>query len=201
MNCMRVSALQTLLLYARCIDTNAECTRMICDEWLELRFLEAETAQKILSIVLILRTSFEKLFRIRLEHRTKKFNRLEQDSTAEIPEEEEEKEDSHDMLTSGLKRAKNLENLLKRKLAEFADSSVYYAIRRVMPVELNTIYVKKFAKDETQGEENVNETKKEVLKKFNISGEEAFDPKENEIKGGYRITEYLTYNWYFNLFN
>lgn len=64
---MRIPALQSLLLYARSLDTNAECTRIICDEWLEIRFLNIEIAQKIISAIISLRTSIEKLFKIRLE--------------------------------------------------------------------------------------------------------------------------------------
>lgn len=74
MNCMRIPALQSLLLYARTLDTNAECTRIICDEWLEIRFLDQETAQTVISAVLKLRTSIEKLFKIRLEGRTISIN-------------------------------------------------------------------------------------------------------------------------------
>ena len=69
MNCMRIPALQSLLLYARTLDTNAECTRIICDEWLEIRFLDQETAQAIISAVLKLRTSIEKLLNNKLDGR------------------------------------------------------------------------------------------------------------------------------------
>lgn len=188
MNCMRIPALQSVLLYARAIDTNSDCTRLICDEWLELRFLEAETAQKILSNVLTLRTSFEKLFRLRLQNRLRKYNRLEQDSNND--DSLEVSRESGVEMGAGKERAKCLENLLKKKLAEFADSSVLYSIRRVMPAELSTTYIKAFEKSGQNEEEN-----KEVLKKLSITGEETIEPKENETKGGFRITEYITYNW------
>lgn len=75
MNCMRVPAAQTLLLYARSLDTNEHCTRIICDEWLELRFLDSELAQKLVSAVLYLRSSMERLFKIRLEDRLSVFKK------------------------------------------------------------------------------------------------------------------------------
>ena len=77
MNCMRVPAAQTLLLYARSLDTNDHCTRIICDEWIELRFLDAELAQKLLSSVLYLRASIERLFKTRLDDRLSVFKREE----------------------------------------------------------------------------------------------------------------------------
>ncbi len=43
------------------------------------------------------------------------------------------------------RKSDKLEKLLKTKLTEFLDSSVLYSLRRVLPAELNTVYVKQFA--------------------------------------------------------
>ena len=81
MNNMRVPALQTLLLYAKYLDTNADCTRIICDSWLEIRFLDADSAQRIVSAILYLRSSLDKLFHIRLEdHRSEQAEQMDNDS-------------------------------------------------------------------------------------------------------------------------
>lgn len=85
-------------------------------------------------------------------------------------------------------RARHLERLLKKKLSEFLDSSVLYAMRRVLPAELNTIYVKNFVKENTQDTEKpaLNPELERLLPK---------EAKTNEAKGGIKITDYLTYNW------
>jgi hypothetical protein len=59
---MRVPALQTLLLYSKSIDTNISFTRLLCDGWIEIRFLDSLLAQNLISTVLYLRSSIEKLF-------------------------------------------------------------------------------------------------------------------------------------------
>ena len=88
-------------------------------------------------------------------------------------------------------RARNLERLLKKKLSEFLDSSILYAVRRVLPAELNNIYVKNFAKDDAVEESSEKTALNPELEKLIPK-----DAKTNEAKGGYKITDYLTYNWY-----
>lgn len=94
-------------------------------------------------------------------------------------------------------RARHLERLLKKKLSEFLDSSILYGIRRVLPAELNTIYVKNFAQEsKTSGDDD--ESSSSLKSKLNPDLQRLIpkDAKENETKGGYKITEYLTYNWF-----
>jgi len=175
MNCMRVPALQTLLLYARALDTNAECTRILCDSWLEIRFLDVIIAQKIVSAIISLRTSIDKLFKIRLEERSKLFiNINDQDS-----KDEELEIASISETKRRRERAKILENILKKKLTEFLDSSVLYSLRRVLPAELNTIYIKNYSTDlinQTMiGDEN-------LFKQLSTTSNN-LEPKINESKG------------------
>lgn len=185
MNCMRVSALQNLLLYSKSLDTNLDCARIICDDWLEIRFLDADSAQRILSAVLYLRSSIDKLFKIRLEDRQNIFKAMDEVSY-------EEKHDISVNISSNKERAKTLERLLKKKLSEFTDSSVLYSLRRVMPAEIATIYVKNFANAEGEDKKLINDQINPDLGKY---FENKKDAKINETKGGYRITDYLTYNW------
>ncbi len=188
MNCMRVPALQTLLLYAKSLDTNAECTRILCDTWLEIRFIDMQIAQKIVSAVLSLRTSIDKLFKIRLEERSKLFSNLND-------QDENEKEYVSASETNRRKeKTKILENILKKKLTEFLDSSVLYSLRRVLPAELNTIYIKNYSTTE-QSRSNSAESN-EFLKQLNQNSNNSEPLKLNETKGGFRITEYLNYNWF-----
>lgn len=50
-----------LLLLARSLDTNAHCTRIVADSWLELQVPVAETAVQMLSTALRLRASWDKV--------------------------------------------------------------------------------------------------------------------------------------------
>ena len=81
---------------------------------------------------------------------------------------------------------RKLERLLKKKLSEFLDSNVLYSLRRVLPAELNTTYVKQFAA-ESQLDAN------DVLVRSLVGSSDSCEP--NERKGGFKITRYLTYNW------
>lgn len=109
---MRAPALQTLLLYARSLDTNADCTRVLCDNWLEIRFLDAESAQKILSSILYLRSSIDKLFKIRLEDRLSVFDKEVDESGGIVELVERDKKEP--VLTNFKERARKLEKLLKK---------------------------------------------------------------------------------------
>lgn len=60
-NCLRVPALQTLLLVANMVDSNADCTRLVVDGWLELELRAPGEAINILSTALNLRAEWERL--------------------------------------------------------------------------------------------------------------------------------------------
>ncbi|XP_037836424.1 probable ATP-dependent RNA helicase DHX34 [Kryptolebias marmoratus] len=65
-NCVRVPALQVLLLIANSLDTNADCTRLVVDGWLELELKEPEEALRVLSTALSLRAEWERLLQVQL---------------------------------------------------------------------------------------------------------------------------------------
>ncbi|KAF3847414.1 hypothetical protein F7725_020442 [Dissostichus mawsoni] len=69
-NCVRVPALQALLLVANSVDSNADCTRLVVDGWLELELREAEEALKVLSTALTLRGEWERLLLAQLGQST-----------------------------------------------------------------------------------------------------------------------------------
>ena len=102
-NVMRVPALQTLLLFAHSLDTNADVTRIVTDSWLELRLSDSATGQKVLSAVQQLRVSWLRLLQLQLQEKNKHGDvRLERD------------------------RERDLERTVARKLAEFLDSRIRY---------------------------------------------------------------------------
>uniref|UniRef100_A0A671KVW9 RNA helicase n=1 Tax=Sinocyclocheilus anshuiensis TaxID=1608454 RepID=A0A671KVW9_9TELE len=65
-NCLRVPALQALLLVASSVDSNADCTRVVVDGWLELGLTDG--ALKVLSSALSLRGEWERLLQAQLGH-------------------------------------------------------------------------------------------------------------------------------------
>ncbi|TNN66622.1 putative ATP-dependent RNA helicase DHX34 [Liparis tanakae] len=69
-NCVRVPALQALLLVANSVDSNADCTRLVVDGWLELELREPEEALKVLSTALTLRGEWERLLLAQLGQST-----------------------------------------------------------------------------------------------------------------------------------
>ncbi|XP_078668798.1 putative ATP-dependent RNA helicase DHX34 [Branchiostoma floridae x Branchiostoma belcheri] len=121
-NTMRVPALQTLMLYAHCLDTNQDCTRIVSDHWLELTFPESEAAQLLLSSVIQLRATWAKLLGLRLQESTKR-----------------NKDDDDEDDTS--RKARKLEKVLAHKLTEFLSSDVEYSIRRLGNSEIKNLFV------------------------------------------------------------
>ncbi|XP_029303031.1 putative ATP-dependent RNA helicase DHX34 [Cottoperca gobio] len=69
-NCVRVPALQALLLVANSVDSNADCTRLVVDGWLELELREPDEALKVLSTALTLRAEWERLLLAQLGQST-----------------------------------------------------------------------------------------------------------------------------------
>ncbi|XP_059177423.1 probable ATP-dependent RNA helicase DHX34 isoform X2 [Physella acuta] len=158
-NTMRVPALQTVTLFSNCIDTNADCTRLICDGWLEVKFSSPEVAEVVVSSVVQLRNTWHNLLKVRLK-----------DTFEGI---EEERRVSP--------RARQLERVLASKLTEFLHSDFVYAVRRVLPAEMQHVYV-----GPGHGSGGTD-----VLNKLVKGGS---DGKEHPVKGGVQVTDYLTFS-------
>lgn len=115
---MKVPALQTLLLYARSVDTNMDCTRIVADDWLEFTFPNSEDAQLLVSAVLQLRSVWARLLEMKL------------------------KETEHKGPVDGPNlQIKHQERLLASKLAEFLDSDIKYTMKKTSQTELQTMYM------------------------------------------------------------
>ncbi|XP_060733680.1 probable ATP-dependent RNA helicase DHX34 isoform X2 [Tachysurus vachellii] len=65
-NCARVPALQVLLLLANSIDSNADCTRLVVDGWLELVICDDVAALKVLTSALKMRDKWDNLLQAKL---------------------------------------------------------------------------------------------------------------------------------------
>ncbi|XP_048348830.1 probable ATP-dependent RNA helicase DHX34 isoform X3 [Sphaerodactylus townsendi] len=120
-NTLRLPALQSLLLLAQSLDTNADCTRIVADTWLELHVPVAEAALQLLSTALQLRASWEKVLErqlaCRMSHRS---------------QEERGKESRPSPHPAGL---------LTRELLAFLQTEVQYGLRRLTPLEQQHLYV------------------------------------------------------------
>ncbi|XP_034326251.2 probable ATP-dependent RNA helicase DHX34 [Magallana gigas] len=117
-NTMRVPALQTVTMFSNSIDTDAACMRLVCDGWLEIRFVDEETASNTLSSLIQLRATWQNLLKLRLKDTLKS---LDEDKRVNP-------------------RARQLEKILAKKLSEYLSCEVCYAIRRVMAAEQNRLY-------------------------------------------------------------
>ena len=163
---MRVPALQTLLLFSSSIDTNADCTLIVCDGWLELYIPEPEVAESIVSSVVHLRATWQHLIEMKLENLAAR--------------------GSDDTKRGGLViKAQKLSRQLSEKLAEFLDCKILYSLRRMMAVESETLYV---------GPIHVEEEGKEASGEGTSLFKHCSSTSEHPIKGGSQVNEYLTFN-------
>lgn len=118
---MRVPALPALLLFAHSIDTNADCSRLVCDGWLEVTFESADDAQSVLSAAVKLRAAWQRLLNDKLEMSGRRRGGTEGDRDRR-------------------RRATSIQSALRTKLAEFLHSSVYYYVRRIHTAEQSHLY-------------------------------------------------------------
>ncbi|KFO96120.1 putative ATP-dependent RNA helicase DHX34, partial [Calypte anna] len=151
-NCVRVPALQVLLLFSRSLDTNADCTRLVADGWLELHIPDPDSALGLLSRALQLRSTWEKLLHQLLEGQGEESGR---------------RPSSRDI------------SALTRKLLEFLQMKVPHGLRQLTALEKQNLYV---------GPQTVAASPR-LPKLF-----QELEMKPDEVKGGHRVTEFLTYN-------
>lgn len=118
-NCVRLPALQGLLLLARSLDTNADCCRIVCDGWIEINVEDPEGALHLLSEAVRVRLAWEKVLRSRLE---KTFSRRD-------PDEDDKR-----------RRRREIDDL-GRRLVDFVRSEVIYSMRRLAGLEGQNLYV------------------------------------------------------------
>ncbi|XP_072309089.1 probable ATP-dependent RNA helicase DHX34 [Eucyclogobius newberryi] len=116
-NCVRVPALQILLLVANTVDSNADCSRLVVDGWLELEFKMPDEALKILSTALSLRVEWERLL----------LQQLGQGSSV-------------DSSTSGVSR-KDLLKLSDGLVRFLLYTEVSYSIRRMTALQTQNLYI------------------------------------------------------------
>lgn len=122
-NCVRIPALQSLLLFSRSLDTNGDCSRLVADGWLELRLADSESAVRLLAASVRLRARWESALDQQLSHQARR---------RQQPEEEEE-------MTPVASRKEVA--ALSRELLQFMVPKVPYSLRRLTGLEAQNLYV------------------------------------------------------------
>lgn len=123
--------MQTLFLYASTLETNNDFTRILCDQWLEILFDDAETAQSAISSVLLLRNARDLLLQLTLQSRKEKAKKIVRFSKILCRFLDLNK--SLDIETVSKPQTYELQRLLSTKMSEFLERPCLYAIRRVLP--------------------------------------------------------------------
>ncbi|KAM4825225.1 putative ATP-dependent RNA helicase DHX34 isoform 2-T4 [Thomomys bottae] len=167
-NCVRIPALQSLLLLSRSLDTNGDCSRLVADGWLELRLADSESAVRLLAASLKLRARWESALDQQLACQARQ-RRPQQRPEEEEEEEEEERSPLHSKEVAAL----------GRELLKFMASKVPYSLRRLTGLEAQNLYV---------GPQTVTA----VPSLPGLFGNSALSP--HPVKGGYSVTHFLTYN-------
>nr|KAF6272644.1 DExH-box helicase 34 [Myotis myotis] len=163
-NCVRVPALQSLLLFSRSLDTNGDCSRLVADGWLELQLADSESAVRLLAASLRLRARWESALDRQLAHQARRGQ--------PAKEEEEEEEEG-----APVNRQEVV--ALSRELLQFTAAKVPYTLRRLTGLEAQNLYV---------GPQTIT-TAPSLPGLF---GSSPLSP--HPTKGGYAVTDFLTYN-------
>lgn len=151
-NCVRVPALQALLLLSRSLDTSADCARLVADGWLEVTIPDGDSAVRLLSTALQLRSAWEKLLHQLLENREEDLGR---------------RPSNRDM------------SVLSQGLLEFLQMEVPYRLRQLTGLEQQNLYI---------GPQMVAAAP-QLPGLF-----QGMEMAPDEVKGGHRVTDFLTYN-------
>ena len=188
---MKVPALQTLLLLSTSLDTNSDCTKIVCNQWLELIFEAGTDAEKLLSNVVQLRSAWDILLCNKLEW-------FEQEGDTEERKRR-------------VKKVRKLEEIVSKKLAEFIDANIPYTMKRLSTMEIKHMYVGSTVNTVLSEIDKQNENNAELTSEQSVDREICSGPVNSGIlvnssaddqrstheadptKGGTRVTAYLTF--------
>ncbi|XP_072464225.1 probable ATP-dependent RNA helicase DHX34 [Notamacropus eugenii] len=120
-NCVRLPALQTLLLFSRSLDTSGDCSRLVADGWLQLQLEGSEGAMQMLSAALRLRARWEEALDRQLARQAQPRG---EDGAAMTPKSE-----------------RKAAAALGWDLLDFMRSKVSYSIHRLTALEAQNLYV------------------------------------------------------------
>ena len=184
-NCLKIPAVQTLLLCSTAIDTSVDFSKLLFDSWLEVTFSKPSDGDALVRMAVQLRSAWDKLLNSKLKHLQRS------------GENDEEKEKGRN--TDEMEEIFQLERELPSMLADFLRIKAVYSFRRVFTAELRHLYLNKNENDheiDDRVEEGHSHTD-DFMMTFNPSGEMVV--KDNELKphptkGGQMISSYLVFN-------
>ncbi|CAL8363622.1 unnamed protein product [Merluccius merluccius] len=171
-NCVRVPALQALLLVANSVDSNADCSRLVIDGWLELELREPDGALKVLSSALSLRADWERLLLARLGQCQNQGQGLGRGPGQGLGQDQ-----GQGASGAGVSR-KEMDKLSEGLVRFLLYTEVSYSLRRLTAFQTQNLYV---------GPQAETEPPQNPL----FPGVEA---KPDPIKGGLRVSAFFTYN-------
>ncbi|XP_048475828.1 probable ATP-dependent RNA helicase DHX34 [Rhincodon typus] len=119
LNCICVPALQTLLLLGRSLDTNADCSRVVVDGWLELVLSRPTEGTGLMTAIRRLREAWEQALTDCLERQG-----------------ETDGEGGAGELAPGRANSR-----LRRELLDFLEAEMPYTLRRLTALEKQNLYV------------------------------------------------------------
>ncbi|XP_072344012.1 probable ATP-dependent RNA helicase DHX34 [Scyliorhinus torazame] len=166
LNCVREPALQSLLLVARSLDSNSDCSRVAIDGWLEVRLVNPEAGPGLMSTVTRLRDGWERALSAQLK-------RAERRGTAREDDGEDENEGNE-------RNVNRVTDVLCRQLVEFLEAEVPYTLHRLTGLEKQHLFV---------GPQTVT-----VMPALTGLAPGLGDWKPHPEKGGVAVTDYFTYN-------
>ncbi|KAM9732826.1 LOW QUALITY PROTEIN: putative ATP-dependent RNA helicase DHX34 [Menidia menidia] len=165
-NCIRVPALQALLLVAGSLDSNADLSRLVVDGWLELELSRPEEALRLLTSALPLRAEWERLLQAQLAP----------PRDPPKPREDPPRPGEDPPGMSQRDRQKLSEGLVRFLLY----TEVSYSLRRLTAHQTQSLYIGPQGPGDLSGGMNPL-----------FPGVEA---KPDPVKGGLRVTSFFTYN-------
>jgi len=119
MESLRMPALPALLLFSHTLDCSGDFSIIVCDCWLELKFLSAEHAQDQVLAAVRLRKLWRQLLMMKLT-----------DTSAQVRDDERHRAEQN-----------ALEAKLSRGLVEFVHNTTVFSIKRLLPGDLKVLYV------------------------------------------------------------
>ena len=119
MESLRMPALPALLLFSHTLDCSADFGVIVCDAWLELRFVAATDAQDQVVAAVRLRRWWQQLLDMKLT-----------DTTAQVRDDSRHKAEQAE-----------LETRLSRGLVEFVHNKTVFSMKRLLPADLKVLYV------------------------------------------------------------
>lgn len=174
-NCYQISAVHMLLLTAQELDTDQECSRIVCDNWIEIQFFHSQDGQDMLILACKIREKISNFLMII-------FNNL-----------NDLQENEGDKKTLTNEDCKNLRRHLIDDIHCFMKCQVKYAIKRLLSADMKTIYT-------SIPIDNLEPFKNSKLISFLLKHFEKnnFSSKNSLKKGGFRFS-FINYNCLKNL--